>query len=137
MIFLDTGAFIARYIKKDKHHEDALRFWRELSTSSRRLFTSNFVLDESFTLIGRRAGYSFAAQRAKNIYMSMRLTILRPDGTDELDAVGIFEKYADQEISFTDCISFILMKKHRINNIFTFDRHFEYAGFVRFPQIVL
>lgn len=95
------------------------------------------MLDESFTLIGRRAGYSFAAQRAKNIYMSMRLTILRPDGTDELDAVGIFEKYADQEISFTDCISFILMKKHRINNIFTFDRHFEYAGFVRFPQIVL
>jgi hypothetical protein len=31
---------------------------------------SNFVLDEVFNLIGRRAGYSFAAERARNIKSS-------------------------------------------------------------------
>ena len=35
----------------------------------------------------------------------------------------------DEHVSFTDCISIVLMKREKINRIFSFDRLFEFAGF--------
>lgn len=134
MIFVDTGAFLGRYLEKDRHHDRALRAWRRLDAVPR-LFTTNFVLDELFTLLGRRASYTFAAGRARHIMSSEKLDILRPDQETELEAVDLFEKYADQKVSFTDCTSFVLMRRHRIRQVFAFDRHFELAGFELWPPI--
>ena len=129
MIFIDTGAFLGRYIKKDQYHKKALSGWRRLSREIQPLYTSNFVLDETFSLLTRRAGYAFAAERARAIYSSEILTILRPEEQDERSALHLFEKYGDQEVSFTDCISFVLMQNSEITQAFTFDKHFRYAGF--------
>lgn len=46
-----------------------------------------------------------------------------------MEAVEFFEKYADQHVGFLDCISFALMRRHRVQRVFTFDRHFDQAGF--------
>lgn len=132
MIYIDTGAFIAKYLAKDQGHETAIEKWNQIHSSNEICVTSNFVLDETFTLLGRWAGYAFAAEKATFIYASNRFTILRPDQTDELAAIVLLEKYADQNISFTDCISFCLMKNKRIKRAFTFDKHFKYAGFEPF-----
>ena len=129
MIFIDTGAFIARCMQGDQYHRKAVEMWKSLERRSVRLFTSNFVLDETLTLLGRKAGYVFAAQRARAIYASEILTILRPLEEDEYKAIDLFEKYADQRVSFTDCVSFALMRQQRIARVFSFDRHFEMAGF--------
>ena len=133
MIFIDTGAFLARYLRKDQHHNSAVSVWEKLGSGRENCVTSNFVLDETFTLLGRRAGYGFAVQRAKNIYASQFLTIFRPDRVDEIKALRFFSKYADQHVSFTDCISFVLMKREKVNRVFSFDRHFELAGFHVIP----
>jgi predicted nucleic acid-binding protein len=129
VIFIDTGPFLARYLSNDQHHRSALAVWEKLVSNHENCVTSNFVLDETFTLLGRRAGYGFAVQRAKNIYASQALTICRPDQKDEINAVQFFGKYADQHVSFTDCISIVLMKREKIHRVFSFDRHFEFAGF--------
>ena len=134
MIFIDTGAFLARYLLNDQHHRNAVSVWEKLGSNRDNCITSNFVLDEMFTLLGRRAGHGFAVQRAKNIYASQALTICRPDREDEIKALQFFSKYADQHVSFTDCISFVLMKRGKINRVFSFDRHFELAGFHMIPQ---
>ena len=133
MIFIDTGAFIARYLSHDQYHPKALAAWNKIREDREVCYTSNFVLDETFTLLGRRAGYDFAVQRAKNIYASKLLTILRPDQSDEIKSLTYFSKYADHLISFTDCISFVLMGREKIKRVFTFDRHFEWAGFAVIP----
>jgi uncharacterized protein len=133
MIYIDTGALIARYIAKDDYHTEAKSNWKGLEKNKDRLFTSNFVLDETFTLLGRRAGYKFAAERARAIYSSEALTILRPDKSNELEALRFFEKYSDQMVSYTDCISFALMREHKIKRVFTFDKHFDLAGFQIIP----
>ncbi len=133
MIFIDTGAFLARYIERDQHHSTAQRAWKELGGSRQKAFTSNFVLDETLTLLARRISYSFAAERAAFIWASDALTILRPEESDELAALDLFRKYADQQVSFTDCISFALMKRQRLRRAFTFDRHFRAAGFEVWP----
>lgn len=129
MTFLDTGAFIARFIQNDQHHQQATISWKLLHNQDAKCVTSNFVLDETFTLLGRRAGYQFAHERALNIYASQSLSIMRSDVDDELVALSYFKKYADQAISFTDCISFALMDRLKIKRVFTFDKHFSWAGY--------
>ena len=134
MIFVDTGAFIARYVRRDGHHTRARRVWTEIEKLRNACFTSNFVLDETFTLLGRQTSYFFAAERARALLGSKALTILRPDAEDELAALDLFGRFADQKVSFTDCTSFALMRRHRLSRAFTFDRHFVAAGFEVLPQ---
>lgn len=135
MIFVDTAAFLARHLERDQYHERASKAWKRLRVERARLVTSNFVLDELFTLLARRASYAFAAGRARHILSSEELEILRPDLETEIEAVDLFEKYADQKISFTDCTSFVLMRQHKIRQVFSFDRHFELAGFDLWPPV--
>jgi predicted nucleic acid-binding protein len=134
VIYIDTGAFLARHLSKDQYYRQANTFWDSIRKKSETCVTSNFVLNETFTLLGRRAGYSFAAQRARNIYASELLNILRPSLEEELKAIGFFEKYSDHRLSFTDCVSFVLMKKRKIKRVFTFNYHFHLAGFQLYPE---
>ena len=129
MIFVDTGAFLGRYLISDQYHDAALRLWERIEREREHCVTSNFVLDETFTLLARRSSYSYAAEKAKTIYASDNFLILRPDSAAELAAISLFEKFADQEVSFTDCISFVLMHNSRIRRAFSFDAHFERVGF--------
>ena len=133
MIFVDTGALLARYLTRDQYHRLATETWQGLEQTS--LVTSNFVLDETLTLLGRRASYAFAAERFQAIYASNTFTILRPALADELAAVELFTKYADQRVSFTDAVSFVLMRKQGIRQVFSFDQHFSYAGFKLIPSL--
>lgn len=134
MIFIDTGAFLARYVPQDEHNRRARRAWSQIERSRTPCFTSNFVLDETFTLLGRRSSYAFAADRAQALLASEALTILRSDADDEARAVHLFAKFADQRVSYTDCVSFALMRRHGLNRAFTFDRHFADAGFELVPS---
>ena len=134
MIFIDTGAFLARYLSRDQHHRRANDYWNQLIKSREPCYTSNFVLDETLTLLGRRAGYGFAAQRAKAVYASQLIRVLRPVREDEKNAIAVFEKYADQQMSYTDCISCVLMQKTKIKRTFSFDHHFRIAGFQVLPE---
>ena len=133
MIFIDTGALVARYIKRDQYHVRATECWRKLERTESACVTSNFVVDEALTLLARRATYAFAADRARGLYASKAVRILRPAEADELDAISYFSKFADQEVSFTDCVSFVLMKRYGIQEVFAFDRHFALAGFKCLP----
>jgi uncharacterized protein len=133
VIFVDTGPLIARHVERDQFHESAVAHWLEVEASGRRCFTSNFVLCEAITLLARRTTYEFAAARAESLMASSVLAILRADETDERDALALVHKYADQRVSFTDCISFILMDKLGIDSVFTYDHHFSIAGFTVEP----
>lgn len=133
MIFVDTGAFLARYLARDRHHERSRQAWEELSLQHWRVHTSGFVLDETITLLGRWASHGFAADRAEALFASGNLEILRPEADDELEALEFFRKFADQKVSFTDCTSFVLMRRRGIERVFGFDRHFAHAGFDLWP----
>lgn len=129
MIFIDTGAFLARYLTRDQYHQQCLQTWGKIAVSAHQSYTSSHVLDELFTLLGRKADYPFAAEQATVILASTHLNILRSDIAIEKTAVEYFKKYADQQVSYTDCISFALMKQRHIQYAFTFDHHFQMAGF--------
>lgn len=50
-IFVDTSAWVALENKKDIHYKQAITFKDEIKNKSYRLYTSNFILDETYTLI--------------------------------------------------------------------------------------
>jgi hypothetical protein len=129
VIFIDTGAFLARYVKHDQYHAEAFADWDQLARDGTRCFTSNLVLSETLTLLARRTDYRFAAERGRQLYSSSVLEILRPDINHEIAAIFLFEKYADQQVSFCDCDSFVLMRRLGIPDAFAFDDHFSMAGF--------
>ena len=95
--------------------------------------TSIHVLDETITLLGRWAGHAFAAQRARAVFASRSLRILRPSEDDEIQALADFERFADQQVSYTDALSFVLMRRLGLREAFAFDRHFLLAGFTLWP----
>lgn len=132
-LFIDTGAFIARYDADDQHHATAVAAWAQLAPPSGRLrlVTSGGVLGETFTLLGRRAGFPFAATIARAVLDSPSFRIHWQDAGLAGAALALFTKFADQSVSWVDCESFALMRSHRITRAFTFDRHFDDAGFHR------
>jgi hypothetical protein len=134
MIFLDTGAFLARYLERDERHEAALRGFDELAAARIPAVTSCHVLDETISLLGRWAGHVFAAERGRSILASASLETLRPGPDQELAALRHFEKFADQAVSFTDCLSFVLMEERGIRDVFGFDRDFRLVGFRLWPE---
>jgi predicted nucleic acid-binding protein len=136
MIFIDTNAWLGRLHPRDQYHRLASDTWREIALHEEPCSTSSLVLSELLTLLGRRVGHRSAAQRAREIYRSDAMAILRPTEDDEMKALAYFEKFADQGVSFADCVSFALMRRHRIKRVFTFDRHFALAGFEAVPGAV-
>lgn len=117
MIFIDTGAFVARYRTSDSFHDLAVAGWKQLEAKPRRCFTSDLVLAETITLLRRYIGAKPAAERARIILSSAALTILRPEQEEELQAADWLEKYREHELSFTDCVSFALMRQYRIRTV--------------------
>jgi len=93
MIFVDTGAFFARYDGRDSRHQVAVAYWQGLSRRGEPIATSNFVVNEVVTLLARRTSYSFAAARAKEIYSSDECEILRPTFQDETKAVVYLDRH--------------------------------------------
>lgn len=133
MIFIDTGAFVGRSVQRDQHHEEALAAWERLREERLPCVTTSHVLDETLTLLGRRAGHPFAASRGRVLFGSRSLKIVRAEARDELAALAHFERFADQGVSFTDAVSFAVMLRLRIARAFTFDHHFRLAGFEVWP----
>ena len=132
-LFIDTGAFLARELAHDQHHATATEGWQALADSEDRLFSTEHVLDETITLLARRESYAFAAECAATYLQSKAIEWLRPTMEDYSKAVKLMRKYADQSVSFTDCISFVLMRRESITRVFGFDRHFQAAQFRLWP----
>ena len=128
-LFIDTGAFLAWELERDQYYEIARRRWGLLADSAIRLYSSEHVLDETLTLLGRRSSYAHAANRGADYLRSESLEILQTSEEDWPRALKAMTKYADQGVSCTDCLSFVLMKREKIRSVFTFDRHFAAAGF--------
>ncbi len=62
MIFVDTAAFLTIENLRDTHHEEALSYQRSCLRKGKPLVTSDYVLDETYTIIRIRAGHTIAVQ---------------------------------------------------------------------------
>jgi len=120
----------------DANHTIAIGYRDKIrvgDTPFRRLYTSNYVIDEVLTLLRTHCGHRVAVSLRKTLEASRLLNVLWITESLEKAAWGIFEKHTDKEFSFTDCTSFALMEAEAIRNVFTFDQHFSQYGFESVP----
>ena len=131
-VFVDTWAWLALANRRDEKHSIAEGTNRRFLEEGYRFVTSNFVLSESYTLMRLRVHHKAAVEFGKKIRDVERLgmvVVVQVDRDIEGDAWDIFERYEDKEFSFTDCTSFVIMKRRGIDEAFTEDAHFSQAGF--------
>ncbi len=132
-MFIDTGAFIARYLRRDEHHAAATAGWVKLLRAGRQVVTSDMVVAEAINFLAQRTDGPFAAKAGFAILTLPLLRIARPAKDDETAALELMGRFEDQAFSFTDCVSFVLMKRAKIKRAFTFDADFAIAGFDAWP----
>lgn len=129
-VFIDTSAFYAVVDWRDKNHDKALRIRDSLRTGGIKLYTSNYIFDESLTLIRTKLGFYAALDFGNMVRSSKAVKILKVTEEIENKAWVIFCTYKDKELSFTDCTSFALMEKFGMKTAFAFDDDFERMGYV-------
>ena len=134
-LFVDTGAWLALADKSDGHHKRAVEIYPELLKDSHHLTTTNLVVAETYVLIRRLMGHQPAMTFLQNISASPRVVKINSDRTLEETAESILSQYKDQNFSYTDAVSFAVMKDYEIKQAFTFDQHFFTAGFIVVPQL--
>ena len=131
-LFVDTGAFVAKEIVGDQYHALATCCWKEIGDGNYQLVSSEHVFDESVTLIARRSNYAWAAEWGNDV-LDAGIEWLRTDAVEWRHALLLMRKFADQGVSFTDCLSAVLMKRAGLKRVFGFDHHFEALGFRVWP----
>lgn len=131
MIFVDTGAWIALIDTSDQYHHKATRIYTSLKKQRARFLTTGYVVDETITRVRYDASHHLALQCLDLLTLSKKIGILRMIHTDEAifnEAVSIFQQYDSAVLSFTDCVSFAVCKRYKINQAFAFDQHFLMMG---------
>jgi len=128
-IFADTSGFFALLAARDPMHAQADRVLRRAGKRGRRFVTSDYVLDETATLLGAR-GLGHLVPRLFAIVhgsAACRVAWMDPDRFGHSRA--LFEQHLGERWSFTDCSSFVLMRELDLTDVLTTNGHFRAAGF--------
>ena len=136
-LFLDTGGLLAVLDRSDENHSECSDFWRKMLTErTYEPVISDYVLDELVT----RVRYDISHNKALQILSTLmelvrrgRLKLIWVNQDYFSQARSIFERYNDQEFSFTDCTSFAICEEERIQYVFALDRDFQIFGLNLFP----
>lgn len=125
-VFFDTSAIYALINIKDPDHKKVESF---LKGFKGKLFITNYVFDESITLIRVRLGFDKAVSMGDILLKSPQVEKIWVTPSDEKEAWELFISRKDKSYSFTDCTSFIVMRRLKIKKYLALDEHFRHEGF--------
>jgi uncharacterized protein len=125
MIFVDTGAWYASAVPDDVNHRLS-RDW--LNNNSEPLMTTDYVVDETLTLLKVRGHAPLAVAMGESLFAGELGDIVLVTEDDIQRAWLTFKQFRDKKWSFTDCTSKIIMERLGVVRAFSFDYHFRQFG---------
>src|SRR5262249_54568739 len=128
-LFVDSGAWIALRSRRDQHHGDADRLFREAIARRISLFTTNLVIAEIHRLTLFRVGIQPALRALELLDASPNVTIQFPAAEEHAAARRWLARLAPRPITYTDAVSFAVMEQSRCRHVLGFDHDFVIAGF--------
>jgi len=131
-VLIDTGAFIALADTKDKFHKEAVDCLGLIAKNRLPLFVTVPTIYETQRNIIHKLGLNASRNFLDSIYDGSH-NIVRTIEEDDIEAKKLIEKYASLELTLTDSVNMVIMLKIGIAKVFSFDRHFLQAGFIRIP----
>lgn len=139
-IFIDTWGWLAHGYRRDTHHAEVKQLLTDCRSQASPIHTSDYVLDETITLLFRREPYEEAARFVDGILAdSTRGVLLIQRVTPERfqAALELRKRFYDKpDISFTDLTTMVMLRELGISAIVTGDKHFLQVGmgFERVPD---
>lgn len=135
-LFIDTGAFYARFKPDDENHATAVAVFERIQSGNlpyRPLYTTRYVLSELSSLLLYHVGHEDAVRVLTTIRGSASFNILPVDEAVYSTACDEFAHYDDHEISLVDQLSSVLARNQDIDRMFAFDGDFRTLGFTLVP----
>jgi predicted nucleic acid-binding protein len=95
--------------------------------------TTDYVLDETFTLLRRRLGVAHVRRLADLLRRSPTIHRTRVSEAAFEASLILLVSRSDKNWSLTDCTSFVTMRETGASRAFTLDKNFVEAGFEILP----
>ena len=126
MIFVDTSVWFAANVEEEREHHiaDAL-----LTAPRNRLVTTDYVIDELITLLAARGYRPTAKALGEMLWSGALCEIIWVERSDIEIAWQVYTSFDDKTWSFTDCVSYAVMKRLQIIEAFALDDDFKQFGF--------
>lgn len=129
-LFVDTSAWFAFLNRNDSSHEAVREVLREFQGQ---LLTSDYIFDETVTLCRYRLGFILAGTVGNTLLDPSVVQMVRVTPEDQEAAWKLFVARPDKAYSFTDCTSFILMRRLGLPRALALDADFRQEGFESVP----
>jgi predicted nucleic acid-binding protein len=138
-VFIDTWGWINIFNRKERHHQEVSHLYRNLRQKRGIIVTTDYILDEVYTLLFKRVPVDNAKKAVEIISTAIEsgyinLVWITPERFKIAQKLRI--KFHDKpDISFTDITSITVMQELEISEIITGDAHFTHVGmgFVLLP----
>ena len=127
MIFVDTGAWYALSDSADPDHVAAIGW---LSSNRESLVKSDYVLDETLTLLRRHGQDVKAVEVGRRLLDQEGVSLVHVTPEDVRETFEVFSRYRDKGWSFTDCSSYVIIRRPNLSAAFSFDQHFQQFNLV-------
>src|SRR5687768_3905380 len=95
-LFVDTSGFFSLLVKRDPSHAAALRILKRAARERRRLLTTDYVLDETATLLKARGEVSLASSLFDRVFASNACRVEWTGENRFHQLTTFFLKHADQ-----------------------------------------
>jgi uncharacterized protein len=123
--FIDSSAIVALVDQDDDSHLDAVAAYRELVAGGYRLFTTNYVIAETYDLLRTGVGHAVARQWLKD----STLAVYHADEQDERRARRtVLRARGAKGMTFTDAVSLVVMERFGVADAFAVDPNFLSGG---------
>jgi len=129
-LYVDTSAWFALANRRDRDHAAVVRTFR---TFKGRLVTTNFVFDEIVSLCRSRLGHAASVVVGALLLDPNEVDLIRVPPNDEHAAWSLFCERSDKPYSFTDCVSFTVMRRLGLETALALDAGFVREGFRTVP----
>lgn len=128
-LFVDTWGWLVLADRGESLHPQVTSFYAERTRRTGQIFTSDYVLDELFTILFSRLPFESASRFADGVLRSSFITIERITTERFQEAWDLRRKFSDKHrIPFTDLTSIAVMNELGISDVLTADKHFAQAG---------
>jgi len=131
-VFIDSWGWVALGHQKDNRNQEIVSLYKDWLRRGAVIYTSDFVLDETVTLLFRREIFEEAIQFMEGIFLAAeggRITVERVTSNRFASAWNLRKRFNDKPlISFTDLTTMAIMKELKIKEILTDDKHFLQIG---------
>lgn len=128
-LFVDTSAWYPLVVSGHADHSRVAKALRTRIEQRRRLVTTNLVVAETHALLLRRVSRSAALTFIRTVGERPNIVVYATPELETRAARDWLERYADQDFSLADALSFTVMTDRRIDEALTLDHHFVVAGF--------